>query len=108
MAMCAPLPDIRKKPVRADQVAAWLHQPGEAAEGAGSQILSARASAEGAIREFQCISSNLTSEQAKEAYIRLVAGRGFKKARSDREKSGKASSFPQTCDKVAIKKTEAV
>jgi hypothetical protein len=42
-----------------------------------SKLPSARAAAEAAINEFQAMIFDLTYEQAKDAYARLLVGRGF-------------------------------
>jgi hypothetical protein len=108
--MCLPKLDHGKeeKPACEDPVASWLNQTGAgAADEGGAQERSAREAAERAIREFQKTIFDLTFDQAKEAYIRLLAARGFNRDRSLTEDSGQAPSSAPAHDAVISNKKEA-
>jgi hypothetical protein len=64
-----------------DPVADWLRKgkPSAQKKAPPPAPSSPRASAEEAIGEFQSLIFDLTFDQAREAYIRLLVGRGFQR-----------------------------
>jgi len=106
--MCLPKLDGAKKrtSAREDRVTTWLEQTSEGAEVKSSRKPSARDSAEEAIRYFQRLFFELTFDQAKETYIRLLVGRGFNQHGVNGKKTTKAASFAPAHDAATHKNKE--
>ena len=94
-----------------DPVTAWLNQTEGQTDGGRkateSQALPARVCAELAINQFQNLIFDLTYDQARDAYMRLLIGRGFNQARSPTEILPKVQPPTAAQAVVQTKKKEA-